>query len=237
MAVRQYPQSADIPAICRLCATRRSGLCGALDVRQLAEVAKASSRLEVPSGPELSDRETYSNILSGVVKLTRNLSNCRRQIVGLHFAPDFLGRPCEPRTLVRAQTVTEVALCSFPRSIIDQMVQESPRLGSWMLEHALDQLDEARDWITALGRKTASERVASFLLMIARNVDPAERSAASASFELPLPRADIADFLGMTIETVSRELTRLRMDGVIGIVKKRHISLKDIGRLKDQCGD
>ena len=234
MAVRQDAQTADIPAICSSCEVRRSGLCSALDARQLAEAAKASSRLEVPAGTELSDLETYSNILSGVVKLTRNLSNGRQQIVGLHFAPDFLGSPFESRRPIKAKAATKLTLCSFPKAIIDQMIQESPSLSSRILKHTLDQLDEARDWMTALGRKTASERVASFLVMIAMNIDPARHST---YFELPLTRADIADFLGLTIETVSRELTRLRTDGVIEIANKRHISLTNVSRLEDLCGD
>jgi len=233
MAIGQNAQ-ADMPSICRSCEARRNGLCSAFNARQLSELAKASSRQEVSAGTELPDGETYSNILSGVVKLTRKLSNGRQQIVGLHFAPDFLGRPFEPRRPVRAEAVTNVTLCSFPRSIIERMMQESPRLSGKMIKHTLEQLDEARDWITALGRKTASERVASFLLMIAVNIDPARQST---DFELPLTRAEIADFLGLTIETVSRELTLLRTDDVIEIANKRQISLKNVARLEDRCGD
>ncbi|MGX5806177.1 helix-turn-helix domain-containing protein, partial [Bradyrhizobium sp. Arg314] len=105
------------------------------------------------------------------------------------------------------------------------------------LGHALNELDEARDWMTALGRKTASEKVASFVLMVATYIDPANRLASSISFDLPVTRADIADFLGLTIETVSRELTRLRTDGVISIANKWHISLASVSRLEERCGD
>ncbi|CDX20730.1 putative transcriptional activator [Mesorhizobium sp. ORS 3324] len=208
-----------------------------LNARQLAELARASSRHEVLAGTELPDDGTYSNVLSGVVKLTRILSDGRQQIVGFHFAPDFLGRPFEPKRPIKAEALTKVALCSFPRTIIDRMADDTPELGHRLLNHALSELDEARDWMTALGRKTASEKVASFLLMIARNVVSANRSASSVSFDLPLSRADIADFLGLTIETVSRELSRLRADGVIRIANKRHISLESTGRIEGRCGD
>ncbi len=237
MAARQDAQRADIPAICRSCEARRGGLCGALKARLLAELAKASSRHEVLAGTELRDDETYSNVLSGVVKLTRNLSDGRQQIVGFHFAPDFLGRPFGAKRPIRTEALTKVALCSFPKTIIERMLNDSPKLGQNLLNHALNKLDEARDWMAALGRKTASEKVAGFLLMIARNSDPAYHPASSISFDLPLTRADIADFLGLTIETVSRELSRLRSDGVIRIVNKRHISLASMAQLEERCGD
>ncbi|TIV68731.1 MAG: Crp/Fnr family transcriptional regulator, partial [Mesorhizobium sp.] len=76
------------------------------------------------------------------------------------------------------------------------MTSDAPELGHRLLEHALNELDEARDWMAALGRKTASEKVASFLLMVARNIDRANHPAGPTSFDLPLTRADIADFLG-----------------------------------------
>ncbi|RUX91544.1 helix-turn-helix domain-containing protein, partial [Mesorhizobium sp. M7D.F.Ca.US.004.01.2.1] len=88
-----------------------------------------------------------------------------------------------------------------------------------------------------LGRKTAAEKVASFLLMIARNIDPTlDPNTNSTSFELPLTRADIADFLGLTIETVSRQLTRLRTDNVIRIDNNRHVTVDSLARLASRSG-
>lgn len=237
MAATQDTQEADGPAICKSCEARRDGLCGALNAGQLAELAKASSRHEVLAGTELSDDGTYSNLLSGVIKLTRNLSDGRQQIVGFHFAPDFLGRPFEPKRPIKAEALTDVALCSFPRATIDRMVNETPELGRRLLKHALNELDDARDWMAALGRKTASEKVASFLLMFAENIAPSKDPVGSISFDLPLTRAEVADFLGLTIETVSREFSRLRLDGAIRIVNKRHISLASRARLEERCGD
>jgi CRP/FNR family transcriptional regulator len=237
MAARQDVQQADVPAICKSCEARQGGLCGALSARQLAELAKVSSRHEVLAGTELPDDGTYSNLLSGVVKLTRNLPDGRQQIVGFHFAPDFLGRPFEAKRQIKAEALTNVTLCSFPRTIVDRMTNEAPELGRLLLRHALNELDEARDWMAALGRKTASEKVASFLLMVARNIDPAHPPTSPISFDLPLTRADIADFLGLTIETVSREFSRLRTDGAIHIANKRQISLASMAQLEQRCGD
>ncbi|MGO4837876.1 helix-turn-helix domain-containing protein, partial [Rhizobiaceae sp. 2RAB30] len=101
----------------------------------------------------------------------------------------------------------------------------------------LKELDEAREWMLTLGRKTASEKVASFLLLIARNINPyGPEDAKGVVFDLPLTRADIADFLGLTIETVSRQLTILRKDGVIAIESNRHVTVGDMERLSRRAG-
>jgi CRP/FNR family transcriptional regulator len=117
------------------------------------------------------------------------------------------------------------------------MIHESPGFERRLLRQALNELDEARDWMVTLGRKTAGEKVASFLVRIARNIDPeATANGASATFELPLTRADIADFLGLTIETVSRQLTKLRTEGVIGIENNRRVNVHNMERLEARSG-
>ncbi|MDG4853712.1 MULTISPECIES: Crp/Fnr family transcriptional regulator [unclassified Mesorhizobium] len=242
MNVRQDIHSAGIPVLCQSCEARHRGLCGALEPDQLVELSKTALRHGVSPGAELMGDaevvERYSNVLSGVVKLTKSLSDGRQQIVGLQFAPDFLGRPFKSESAINAEAATEVSLCSFPRTVIERMMRASPGFEHRLLKQALNDLDEARDWMVALGRKTASERVASFLLLIARNIDPASDPAArSASFDLPLTRADIADFLGLTIETVSRQLTRLRTDDVIRIESNRHVTVDSLSRLQQRCGD
>ena len=109
------------------------------------------------------------------------------------------------------------------------MISDNPDLERRLLEQTLKELDEARDWMVTLGRKTASEKVASFLYLIATHIDPMRRSTMGrATFDLPLTRADIADFLGLTVETVSRQLTRLRTDAVIEITNNRHVNIPDL---------
>ncbi|MER8822959.1 Crp/Fnr family transcriptional regulator [Mesorhizobium sp. M0991] len=241
MTVRQDVHSSGSPVLCQSCEARHRGVWGALDPDQLVALAKTSSRHSVDPGFELiGDAETvdsYSNVLSGVVKLTKSLSDGRQQIVGLQFAPDFLGRPFKVESAINAEVATAVSLCSFPKAAIERMMKESPELEHRLLKQTLNELDHARDWMLTLGRKTASEKVASFLLMIAKNIDPTiDPAARSASFDLPLTRADIADFLGLTIETVSRQLTRLRTDGVIRIENNRHVRVDNLSRLERRSG-
>jgi CRP/FNR family transcriptional regulator len=233
--------NSDVPVLCQACEARHRGVCGALDPQQLLALSKTSSKRAVDPGRELigdaEQVEGFSNVLSGVVKLTKTLSDGRQQIVGLQFAPDFLGRPFKEESELSAEAATSVSLCSFPRASIDRMMKESPGLERRLLRQTLKQLDEAREWMVTLGRKTASEKIASFLLLIARNIDPtADPDRRTATFDLPLTRADIADFLGLTIETVSRQLTKLRADGVIRIENNRHVMIDNLQRLAARSG-
>lgn len=241
MTLRQDIHTSGIPVLCLSCEARHRGVCGALEPDHLARLAKTSSRHKIEPGVELiGDAEAvdrYSNVLSGVVKLTKSLSDGRQQIVGLQFAPDFLGRPFKVKSAINAQAATAVSLCSFPRTAVERMMKESPEFEHRLLKQALNELDEAREWMVTLGRKTAPEKVASFLLMIARNIDSSVGPAArSARFDLPMTRADISDFLGITNETVSRQLTSLRMDGVIRIENNRRVTVDSMSRLERRCG-
>lgn len=242
MTARRDVHTDGIPVLCASCEARHRGICGALEPDQLVSLARSSSKQKAGAGAELvGDAESiasYSNVLSGVVKLTKTLSDGRQQIVGLQFAPDFLGRPFKVESAINAEAATDVGLCSFPKAAIEQMIKASPELEHRLYQQTLRELDEAREWMLALGRKTAAEKIASFLLMIARHIDPtADSENESTAFDLPLTRADIADFLGLTIETVSRQITRLRADGVIRVENNRHILVPKLSRLEARAGD
>lgn len=238
--MREDIHNAGIPVLCASCEARHGGVCGALTPDQLTTLARSALRHTAVAGEELvGDAEhvdQYSNILSGVVKLTKMMSDGRQQIVGLQFAPDFLGRPFKSESTLSAEAATEVKLCTFPRKAVERMMSEQPDLENRLLRQTLKELDQARDWMLMLGRKTAAERIASFLLMIARNIDPVAKAGASR-FELPLSRSEIADFLGLTIETVSRQLTRLRNEGVIRIEHNRHIVVEAPSILATRAGE
>jgi len=238
-AVRKDIHNSEVPIVCRACEVRHRGVCGALNPEQLVALAKSSNRKRVETGSELIGESlpgsSYSNIIGGVVKLTKMLADGRQQIVGLQFAPDFLGRPFRKESQLTAEAATDVSVCSFPKTVIDRLITESPGLEHRLLEQTLKELDEARDWMMTLGRKTAAEKVASFLTLIATHSDP-ENATDQAEFDLPLTRADIADFLGLTIETVSRQLTKLRKDGTIEVHNNRHIIVPSLERLMDASG-
>ena len=235
---RKDVHNSDIPVVCRSCEARHGGVCGAMTPQQLTELSKYTNRKVIHPGTEVHGQGenivAYANILRGVVKLTKMMPDGRQQIVGLQFAPDFLGRPFAKESSLASEAATESEICSIPKALLDRMVKTSPELEHKLHAQTLAELDEARDWMLTLGRKTAREKVASFLYLIASHYDP--ETVDKATFDLPLSRADIADFLGLTIETVSRQMTKLRGENIIEVENNRHVSVPDMDRLSEVAG-
>lgn len=181
-----------------------------------------------------SDQVTgYANVIEGVIKLSRVLSDGRQQLVGLQFASDLMGRLYADESPLTAEAASEVELCRMPKLVLEHLVGTSAELKQRLLKQSLQDLDDAREWMVTLGRKTAAERVASILLLIAaRSIGRGAHLGGSVTFDLPLIRADMADFLGLTIETVSRQISKLRTEGVIVISSHRHVVVPDIEGLR-----
>jgi CRP/FNR family transcriptional regulator, anaerobic regulatory protein len=235
---RQDIHNSDIPILCQACEARHRGICGVLTPLQLVELSKHTTKSVVEADQEIASAgravARHANIMRGVVKLSKLMADGRQQIVGLQFAPDFLGRPFARQSDVSAEAATQVRICSFPTAALDRLIQQSPELEHKLHQQALDELDEARDWMLTLGRKTAAEKIASFLYLIAKNMDPeADQKSSGVQFEIPLKRSDIADFLGLTIETVSRQITKLRQSGAINLINNRVVDVPDLAKLRD----
>ena len=229
------------PCGCRSCNVRHSGICGALDIGQLRALARHTRSTRHEVGSELFGDETditsYANVVSGVIKLMKVLEDGRQQVVGLKFANDFIGRIHARSNSLSAEAASEVELCQVPRSILEALLQENRTLEQRLMKETLRELDEAREWMVTLGRKSAAERVASFLYLIALHVRPSlDHVSAEIEYDLPLTRSDMADFLGLSIETVSRQLTELRRMEIVVIRNKRHVTVPDTERLRLRAG-
>ena len=218
-------------------------MCGALSNIQLQELSQHTSRYVHKPGDELlgdaDDITSYATIIRGVVKLVKILEDGRQQIVGLQFAPDLIGRLFSSESQLSAEAATEIEICRVPKPVLERMISQTPALEHKLMQQSLRELDEARNWMVTLGRKTAAEKVASFIHLIATHHDPQNQDEIREGiieFTLPLTRADIADFLGLTLETVSRQISKLRLDGVIELVSSRVVRVKDIERLAARCG-
>jgi CRP/FNR family transcriptional regulator len=235
---RQDVHNSEIPVLCQSCEARHRGICGVLPAEKLLQLAKHSSKQQFESQHEIQGEgekvERYATILRGIVKLSKLAPDGRKQIVGLQFAPDFLGRPFARESGVSVEATTEVRICSFPRAVLDEIVKQSPELKQKLLDQTLRELDEARDWMLTLGRKNASEKLATFLCLLATNLDPERDSGITGplTFDIPLTRSEIADFLGLTIETVSRQITHLRKAGYIQLENNRSITVPSMERLR-----
>ncbi len=224
------------PLRCQTCAIRHRAICGALPAEALTSLNSIARDRTIRAGEiilsPLDEAPPLANIVSGIVKLTNGLPDGRSQIVGLQFASDFLGRPFKNTCTYVAEAVTDVKLCSYPRSEFEAISLLYPDLQDNLLKHTLDELDAARQWMLLLGRKSAREKIASFLLLVGqRNLDDGCGAAHDTNFvslNLPLTRSDIADFLGLTTETVSRQLSRLKNEGLIRLEGGRTVVIPNL---------
>jgi len=151
-------------------------------------------------------------VVSGCVRTVRLMEDGRRQVGEFLFAGDLFGWEALDSHDFGAEAVTSVALRRYPRRDVERLADQDREVARKLRELSSSRLRSGREHMVLLGRKTASERIASFLLeMAARSVDP------KSTIELPMSRSDMGDYLGLTIETVCRRLTRLRLDGTIAI--------------------
>jgi len=226
---------------CRICAIRHQAVCGALSDHEIQALSAVARQRVLKAGDVIQNAEdevsSFANIVSGVVKLSKVLSDGRQQIVGLQFPPDFLGRAYRTRSPFYAEAATDVELCVFPKRSFEALMADQPELESRLFQNTLDELDAARDWMLLLGRKSAAEKVASFLALIARRKAPAlcEHMPADTllTITLPLNRAEIADYLGLTIETVSRQIGNLRAADILETGANRTITVLDYDGLAE----
>jgi CRP/FNR family transcriptional regulator len=205
---------------CDDCKVRLFSVCGALDRSELEELDRISQVRMFPPKATLFEQQALAgsvfNVTEGTVRLCKSLPDGRRQIVGFALAGDFLGLALMDRYSVAAEAVTEVKVCRFARSAFLAYVDNRPHLLRRLHEFAGHELSLAQDQMLLLGRKTAEERVAAFLLNLQARYG--RIGTVSVNVPLPMSRQDIADYLGLTIETVSRTLTKLARKKALVVV-------------------
>ena len=220
---------------CDTCQTRSAGICSALDDDSLDQLLKLSRRRVVSAHQAIfrdgDEADHYFNITAGVVKLVKMLADGRQHIVGLLYPPDFMGQSLNKRHTYYAEAATEVELCVYPRGPFESFLKSHAELERQIFEMTIRELDFCRDWTLLLGRKCSYERVAGFLLMMAKRmpqIGTCQVSGNSVNFELPFTRAEMADYLGLTLETVSRQFSQLKKKGIITLPSSRDIIIPDL---------
>lgn len=202
---------------CDRCGARAFSVCGSLDDADLGRLDALAEHITLEPGQALiregDPAEAVFNITSGSVRVYKLLADGRRQITGFLFAGDFLGLATGETFVFSAEAIEPATACRFRKSEYRALIRETPALEAALLERANHELAVAQNQMLLLGRKTALERIATFLLELPSH-DPV-RAAPAGQVHLPMTRSEIADYLGLTIETVSRVLTRLRTRGVI----------------------
>lgn len=224
-----------LPVPCAHCDARERNFCAALDPAELGEFAKVMTEATLPSGGILfhegAQADYVMNVTSGAVKLFKLLGDGRRQILGFRFAGDFLGLAAGTEYSYSAEALTDSKLCRFPRRKLDGLRERFPRLDRRLLTLSIDELTAAQEQLLLLGRKTAEERLVSFLILLSQG--QVRRGLVPDPITLPMTRSDIADYLGLTIETVSRTFSVLKRKGLIELRDTTHVHLEDRERLED----
>ncbi len=230
-AIHAAPRLAD----CRHCATRSLAVCAALEHDELEALEQVVTPITRAPGQVLFDQgEPMAHVFivtGGAVKTFKLLADGRRQITGFLQNGDFLGLAGGSAYAFGAEALNQVRLCQIRRRDMDDLLGRMPLLEKRLLSLARDELAVAQEQILLLGRKNARERVASFLAGVAERARRTGRDA--TTFDLPMTRADIADFLGLTLETVSRTMSGLKRDGIVDFDDARHIHLTRPEALND----
>ncbi|MGE5148046.1 MAG: Crp/Fnr family transcriptional regulator [Candidatus Eiseniibacteriota bacterium] len=223
---------------CEACTVRHLSICDALESRELDRLnAIVTQNRIAPHQMIFNEGDPAAhlfNVIEGAVKIYKLLSDGRRQITGFLFPGDFLGIALHDRYTYSAEAVTAVRLCRFPRTKFENLLREFPKLENRLLQTASNELAAAQDQMVLLGRKSAAERVASFLVTLAARAR--QRRQPDSVIAVPMSRADIGDYLGLTIETVSRTFTRLRKSGTIALPDSHHVEITRREALEELAG-
>lgn len=217
------------PADCKQCTAYGLAVCSALDSEELDQLERYANTLTLPANGVLARagqpcRFAYS-VTSGMLRLVRTLPDGRRQVIDFMLPGDFIGLSEAVHYRYNIEAVAPSTTCVFDMGQIRQLRERFPALEHKMLERACSGLDNAQDAMLMLARLAPLERLASFLLRLrARYRD---NGIADPWIALPMGRSDIADHLGLTIETVSRSFTRLKAQQVIALPDPQHVQILD----------
>jgi CRP/FNR family transcriptional regulator len=223
---------------CSRCPIRHRAVCSECDTGELERLASIKSYRKWRAGETVvmeGDRLSFvGSVVEGCATLTRSMEDGRMQMVGLLMPSDFIGRPGRAIAPYEVVAATDLTVCQFRRSDFEDLIAGTPNVARRLLEMSLDELDAARDWMLVLGRKTAREKVATLLAIVLRRSATGQRPLRA---ELPLTREAMATYLGLTIETVSRQISALKRDGIIRLEGKRAVLCDDLAALLTEAGD
>ncbi|WP_233133282.1 Crp/Fnr family transcriptional regulator [Acetobacter sp. DmW_043] len=216
------------PQKCMMCQTRQHSVCITASENTPAAFADASQKLSLPPGMTLIEEGSTPlasfNIVSGTIRLFKSLPDGRRQIIGFADAGHFLDLTSSDICNFGAETIDTVEVCRFFHPQLDHLLASHPAFKHQLMNRLTLRLAEAQEQMLLLGRKTAREKISTFLLSrILHQHSTADTTIIPVS--LPMNRSDIADYLGLTIETVSRTLSNLRREKIIAVTSHHSINI------------
>lgn len=219
---------------CDTCDVRHKAICAAVDAEHNDQLEAMVTHRDYAPGQvifEEGDPADYVfNISGGEVRLYKLLPDGRRQVTGFLTPGDFLGLITDSAYAYGAEAIGRVELCCMRLSNLERLLSDIPPVRERLLDMSRDELAAAQEQMLLLGRKSAREKILSFLLYRHRHLD---HTGSDASVDLPMSRTDIADYLGLTIETVSRTFTALRDEGLIELPNPHHVIFPDLDAVRD----
>ena len=219
---------------CRKCPARAKSVCAGLGIDGLDRLAGLVSQQLLMAGETLiqegDEASHVFTISAGSMKIFKLLPDGRRQVTGFLFQGDFLGLAFDGSYTYSAAALTDTTLCRFAKRQFENLVDDHATMERRLRAMASNELAAAQDQMVLLGRKTAVERVASFLLGLIRRQERLGRDGKAV--RLTMTRNDIADYLGLTIETVSRTMTGFRTDGVVELDGPTLVRVRDRARIE-----
>lgn len=222
------------PLSCATCEVRDRAACAALRPDQRADLARLGHRRQIARGEIVfaagAPVELAATLTRGLLKVVSTDDDGVEHIVSLIHPAGFAGELFRPEASYDVVAATDCDLCVFPRDRYEGALEQFPELGQAMLRRSADDLAETRALLASVTRRTAMERVAAFLLAMGRAANDTECHPARR-FDLILTRGEMASLLGLTIETVSRQLSALERQGLIRRSGRRMIELIDPARL------
>ncbi|MEM9705221.1 MAG: cyclic nucleotide-binding domain-containing protein [Pseudomonadota bacterium] len=215
---------------CSLCDVRSSSICRDLSLSELAQVDAVMARRVVPKGRAImSEGEPNDHLfvlVRGSMRLTKYLEDGRRQVTGFLFKGDFIGVRTTKSSAYTAEALDDCHVCRFPHRFLDEAAKTSPDLKDRLIARSQTEYHKAQDHIVLLGKKTAEERVLSFLDLLEGAVG-GQRADGDREIPLAMPRQDIADYLGLRLETLSRTFSLLRKKGLLKEVSRNSVTRSD----------
>ena len=224
----------DYKTRCSLCKIRSYSFCRCLNDDQLEIFSKVSFEKKFTDKVNIFLQNDPSkhlyNITEGNVKIYQLLDDGRIQIIGFLYPGDFFGTYKNNKYNYSAEAIGNLRVCVFDQRVLDKYMDQNPILAKELLNETSYELTLAQDRMTVMGRLNAIEKIAIFLINISNQRK--RIGWQSNPISLSMARQDIADYLGLTIETVSREISKLKTSNIIKIISSKQLFINDIEKLK-----
>ncbi len=224
---------------CETCPVRERAACAVLTPEERQALAAIGRTRNLARGEMLfaagDEEAACATLVSGALKVSSNDEDGRERILALIHPAGFAGELFQPFTHYDVVALSDSQLCTFSNADMEAAIGRYPALGTALLRRSQEDLHAARGLLSMAGKRDASSRVATLIMALAQAASDSPCHPA-AKFELPLTRGEIANLAGLTIETVSRQLTKLEAEGIVRREGARGIALTDPTRLKEIAG-